>query len=282
MKGKDAMTRRTHAKTRLSLPHGRQSLRAPLPRILSFVLLAALAACSSSNKPDLEAPRQILAPYDPMAGEVLWAIAPLRNETGTSLLDPLEVSDEIVAAAEQVQGVRALPLNRSLEAMRALELAQISTPAEARQLAQLMGADAVLTGTITAWDPYDPPEIGLTLALFAGPEPSLAFLPQADQIRALEAAPTDQRLYRTSQYQDRPASVASAHLDAKNHQVLMDLRSYAQGRHDPESALGWRRYLTSVDFYTEFAAWHVLRQLVDEEWQRLARERQERSDGNRT
>jgi len=134
VKGKDAMTRRTHAKTRLSLPHGRQSLRAPLPRILSFVLLAALAACSSSNKPDLEAPRQILAPYDPMAGEVLWAIAPLRNETGTSLLDPLEVSDEIVAAAEQAQGVRALPLNRSLEAMRALELAQISTPAEARQL----------------------------------------------------------------------------------------------------------------------------------------------------
>jgi hypothetical protein len=63
----------------------------------------------------------------------------------------------------------------------------------------------------------------------------------------------------------------SEHLDAKNHQVLMDVKSYAEGRHDPKTALGWKRFTASMDLYTEFAAWRTVGQLVDHEWIRLAR-----------
>ena len=37
------------------------------------------------------------------------------------------------------------------------------------------------------------------------------------------------------------------------------------------SALAWRRYLASMDLYSEFAAWHTVGHLIDHEWIRLAR-----------
>jgi len=65
--------------------------------------------------------------------------------------------------------------------------------------------------------------------------------------------------------------VISEFLDGKNHQVVMDVQAYATGRHDPNSALAWRRYLASMDLYSEFAAWHAVGRLIDHEWIRLAR-----------
>jgi hypothetical protein len=53
--------------------------------------------------------------------------------------------------------------------MRALEFPAVRTPIEAQQLARAMGVDGIVAGTITAYDPYDPPVFGLSLALYAQP-----------------------------------------------------------------------------------------------------------------
>jgi len=265
-------------------PHARPRIVATrLLLSLATLALAVLGAGCGSSGPTLEAPAQLLSPYRTASSEVLWAVAPLRNESGTTLIDPLEMSDQVVQAVEQIRGVRALPLNRTLEAMRALEMEEVSTPGQALQLAQTLGADGILAGSITAWDPYNPPTIGLALAVFSRSERMEASrTTDAIDPRTLESRATDGGGYRTEGYDERPWSVASALLDGKNHQVLLDLQSYAEGRHDPESALGWRRYLSSTELFAEFAAWHVLSLLLDEEWQRLARERSERPETNRT
>jgi hypothetical protein len=65
--------------------------------------------------------------------------------------------------------------------------------------------------------------------------------------------------------------VASDVLDARNHGVLLELREYADGRADPESALGWRAYTASMELYTQFATYHAVRTLLEQEWIRLAR-----------
>ena len=62
------------------------------------------------------------------------------------------------------------------------------------------------------------------------------------------------------------------HLDGKNDAVLMEVRDYAMGRHDPRGPSGWERYLKSMPLYSEFAAHLVVRRLVEEEWVRLNRE----------
>jgi hypothetical protein len=227
----------------------------------------ALASFSCSTEPKLIAPKDTAAPYDTSRSEPLWAVVPLRNESGTTSVDVFEISDKVVGAASQVRGVRTVPLNRTIAAMQALNMAELASPADAKALAQQLGVDALILGSITAYDPYNPPKLGLALALY----PRAGGPGQMDAVdpHTLEGQPTDYRYFPRSAHADAPASVVSEYLDGQNNGVLIDLRTFATGRVDPKSALGWRRYLTSMDLYSEFAAWHAVRSLVNREWVRL-------------
>ncbi|MEZ6233697.1 MAG: hypothetical protein R3B68_05870 [Phycisphaerales bacterium] len=240
---------------------------APLALAVLLLLGAAIApgCASSSRERPLDAPEVTIAPYAPGIGETLWVVAPLRNESGTSLVRSDQVTDAVIAAVAEVRGVRTLPYDRTTAAMRAMGLESIDTPAQALALARTLGADGVIVGTITAWDPYNPPAIGLNLALLAT-ESALANVDP----RALIAAPTDGAPVSMGLAADLPMAIVSEHLDARNHQVLSDLRSYALGRHDRRDALSWEVYLASMPLYTKFAAHHAVAGLVREEWIRLA------------
>lgn len=226
------------------------------------------SGCASSSKDALVAPQATIAPYE-TNGDVLWAVVPLRNESGTSQVDVGAISDHIVAAAEEVRGVRALPLNRTLDAMRAQRMSAIRTPGDARQLANAMGVDGIIIGSITAYDPYTP-TIGLSLALYARPGSPVDRSMKRIDPKALQASATDTTPTSGSMYVDQPMSTASELLDAKNQGVLMELKSYAEGRSDPNSALGWKRYTASMMLYSEFAAHKAVGSLVQSEWIRAA------------
>lgn len=234
------------------------------------VLLASMSGCENAASRDrLTAPATTRAPYDASLGEVLWAVIPLANESGTEIVDPLRLTDQLVAAAEEVEGVRTVPLNRTLRAMNDMGLRGVSSPDEVRQLAAAMGVDGIIVGTITAYDPYDPPTLGLSLALYARTAAMGSREAEGPlNPRTLAASPTETQLTPAA-LGDRPAAVVSANLDAKDHNVLMALRDYAEGRHDPVSALGWRRYTASMDLYTQFATQHLVAALVEQEHRRL-------------
>lgn len=233
-----------------------------------FALCLLPVSCAPRSPDPLTAPRTLTTPYDPSRGEVLWAVVPLRNESGTLEADAVVLADKLVAAADEAQGVRAVPLNRTLEAMRALNLRGVRTPPDARRLAQAMGVDAVLVGSVTAYDPYTP-TIGLSLALFVGPGAMQASR-SALSPRELATTPTDTTPPQ-SRFQEAPLASTSLHLDAKNNQVLMEVRAFAQGRVGDPSALGWRRYVASANLYAEFAAYRAVDDLLRQEWLRLGR-----------
>jgi len=241
---------------------------------LAMVLLVAGVLCGcgalTPRSPELTPPLAIFAPYDTSRGEILWAVLPLTNETGTDLFDPLIVTDKLVAAAEQIHGIRTVPLNRTLVAMHALHITRVTNPGQIREIASAMGVDGVLVGSITAYDPYTPPTFGMSLALYAnsGAMDNRASSMAIDT-RKLSASPTEQLPGAQSGYTNRPASVVSDLLDAKNHGVLEDLKKYAQGRHDPQSALSWHRYTASMDLYTQFATHHMVAQLIENERARI-------------
>lgn len=235
----------------------------------ALVAISALSGCAQQEV--LSPPQALMAPYDTSKGEVLWAVVPLRNESGTSIVDPLVVSDKVVNAASQVRGVRCLPLNRTIMAMRSLDLVELTSPDQAEKLAAALGADGIIVGSVTSYDPYNPPKLGLALALYT--RPGLLNRPSGAQIdtRQLTFQPTDYRYFTRSGFQDAPASVISEFLDGRNHQVLMDVKQYADGRSDPKSALGWKRYVASMDLFCEFGAWHSVNRLLEHEWIRVAR-----------
>ena len=233
-----------------------------------MLIVCSLTGCASKGT-ELVAPATLVAPYNTARGDVLWAVVPLHNESGTTEAEKSNLSDKVVAACEEIQGVRCVPLNRTMEAMRALKMTSVRSPAEVRTLAQAMGVDGIVVGAITAYDPYTP-TLGLSLALFTRGGAMNPSAPMSVDPRALRMSPTEGNAAASSAFRDSPASTASENLDAKNNQVLMDLQQYAQGRLDGPSALGWRRYAASMDLYGEFAASHLVGRLVQNEWIRLA------------
>jgi hypothetical protein len=235
------------------------------------VSAAMLSGCASGQRDErLIAPRVLQAPYDTSRGEPLWAVLPLRNESGATIVDELALTDKLVGAIEETRGLRCLTLDRTLAAMEALELRSVRTPGEARQVAQALGVDAVVAGTITAYDPYVP-VMGVSLALYARPGALLSEQVSLDT-RRLSQAPTDTTPTAVdAQWTARPVAVFSDRLDAKNHATLLELQNYASGRTREKSALGWRRFAASADLYSEFVMFKGVDGLLQQEWTRVAR-----------
>jgi hypothetical protein len=269
---KNAWNRRFGARTRgLCAPAAQDAtgkFSGALARTIqtSLVMLAAVALGGCAQKSDhLVHPAILASPYDSARGETLWAVAPLSNESGVSTLDASKVSDALAGAVGQARGMGAIPVNRVLAAMAAKNIVSIRTPLDARIVAEALGVDGLIVGTVTAYDPYDPPKLGLNLALF------LKERPEASNVdpKALRGSYTDGAPTPTS-FVGRPTASISEYLDAASHEVLIDVKAYAQGRHDPDSALNWRRYTASMELYTEYAAYRCVRRLLEEERIRLA------------
>lgn len=245
-------------------------LTSSLRRALAVLLaLCPIILMGCSTKPRYASDPQIL--HSPYANEreVVWAVAPFRNESGVSFADELRVSDAMVSQLVQAHGITALPLNRSLEAMRSLGFPAIENRGQALQLARQLNADAVLVGTITFWDPYDPPSLGMNLVLFARSE-TMQLLDQSEfNPRTLQTAPTDANFRTENRTPGEAINQTSVMYDASNGLVRSQIEAYAHARHDPESALGHQRYIQSMARFEEFACFQALAQLLDNERQRL-------------
>ncbi len=242
--------------------------------ILTALTLLGLGGCASIDKREvLSPPGVIVSPYDTAAGDVLWAVLPPLNESGTSLVNTLNVGDSIVGAVQGIRGVRCVPLNRTISAARTLGFENgITSTADAIKIAEYLGVDAIIASSITAYDPYDPPTLGLALALYSRPGRMARGSHAALDPRALSMAYTDFGRFDGVSFSGDPVTVVSEHLNARNHEVLMSVRGFAIGRSDPTSALGWRSYTASMNLYTQFATHHTVGRLIDEEWLRLARQ----------
>jgi hypothetical protein len=240
----------------------------PAIALLALLLTVLLTGC---QKETLHTPSNLVSPYTTMGPDFVWAVAPLRNESGVSVVDNLAISDSLTYQIQQVHGLTAIPVNRVLTAMRAMEMQSVDSPEDAIVLADAVGADAIIAGSITAWDPYDPPEIGMNLVLYVlnddlrdpNGEPSI-------DPRLLQQAVTEGRLPARAR-RTSPLSIASDHFDAANHEVLASVRQYAEGRHDPSAPMGWRLYVASMSLFTEFACHQLTEQLLDAERLRMAR-----------
>ena len=247
-----------------------QTMLSRATSLAAVILAAVLVAGCQPREPALVAPNPLVAPY-PSSGNAplpLWAVAPFNNESGTSTVDQLAVSDAVVAKASEVRGLATIPLNRTLAAMRSMRMDAVRSPSDARRLAQAVGADAIIIGSITAYDPYNPPKVGLTLGLFFSPQSRLVNPQQPFDPVTLSTAPNDRQTFPITS--SEPESIIADYLDAANHAVQIDLQSYAEGRYERTNPLGWRKYLVSMDLYTEFAAFQAVRHLLEAERARLA------------
>lgn len=241
--------------------------------LVAMTVCCALIGCGFNRKPRFVTPATLESPYAPDRTVTVWAVAPMRNESGTSAVDPMQVSDALVAQLQQVRGVQVLSLNRTIATMRSIGLVSIESQKDAMKLAQELGVDAIVVGTITAYDPYQPVQLGLALALLApngSPIIGNTGMPNTVDPYALQAVGSDFGLPVGGGMSTGPLSVVAVHYDGANHAVQLAVKHYAMGRSESVSAMGWERYLASMRMFTTFACYDATSRLLRQEQQRLA------------
>ncbi len=209
-------------------------------------------------------PPAILATTGPRQ---LWAVAPVANESGVSTVDTHRVSDIFTPALQGVVGIDTIPVNRVIFAMRHIGMTAVTSPAEARQLARALGADAIVVGTVTAFDPYPPPTLGAAVQLFA-PDPRGTAI-DLDP-KKLTRAPRDPFAAAGQVGPATAIAQAAGVFDAANHQTLAWLASYAAGRTAPDAPFGPDIYLMNMKLYTQFVCFRLIHDLLHDEWARQA------------
>jgi len=230
-----------------------------------LVVAAMLPGCASFRSPE----PALAAPY---GARQVWAVVPLRNESGSRYADSLRLADLLAYEFEQVQGIDVLPVNRVLQAMQALDLDAVTTREDALALRQVLGVDGLVVGTVTAYDPYDPMRLGLSLDLYAQSQMAGRKL----DIRGLSWAPTadaagidTQTLYPT----DQPVATVSGMFSAGSPVVKDRIERYAVGRGTSSNPQHNQRLFTiDMNLYSEFVGHEMASQLMWAEWQRLSRQ----------
>ncbi len=248
-------------------------------RIIAASATLLVAGCSFFGvtkviPPPLESPIQ--SPYDDVH---TFAIAPAINLSGTQEFDPLTVSDTLFAEMQQVQGLNVLPLNKTLLAMQRLGVRNIDDPRIAQQLATMMGVDGLVIPAVTAYNPYNPPTIGMILQIYTpveslGTAKAPADAPVKIKTESLPPNSTDvavaEMTDRPPQPLSQPVAQVNAVFNSTNQTVLHELQSFSRGRTEYESALQDQKFIVDADSYLRFVCHAMVQRLMDVERTRLA------------
>lgn len=219
--------------------------------------------------------------YSPYSTRRVWAVAPLHNESGSLQADGVLLADHLARQLENASNIDVLPVNRTLAAMETIGLAEVSGPEQALRLLGAMGVDGLVVGTITAYDPYDPPKLGLAIELYTSQRAEQA---NPVDVRQLARAATDEAVLPPPAERGvpQPVNTVSAFFDAADPNVRGMLRRYAEDRGaDRKDGLKerylyrgedrqWHLYRISMDLYSEFVSYVMSWRLMFAEQQRVA------------
>jgi hypothetical protein len=228
---------------------------APLAAVMMLVMLGRGCATPPTPSPLLR------TPYEQ---KQVWAVAPLANESGVSKVDTARLADALARQVQQVQGLDALPVNRVIAAMRSLNMPAITSTADADALMIVLDLDGLIVGTVTAYDPYSPPVLGAAVQLHLRPRRIAANFDLQTLVRATAGEPSPGEMARRN-----PVSHTAGIFDARHQQTRLWLAEFAANRSQPDSAYGPDIYLVSMDLYTQFVSYRLMRDLLEAEQARI-------------
>jgi hypothetical protein len=189
----------------------------------------------------------------------VWAVAPMVNLSGQKAADSILQADLLYQQLGQVEGVTAIPVNRTVEVLASLRLEKVQSERQAALVCELLGCDGLIVPTITIYDPYNPPKLGAALQLFLKPPGMARPASVSPREMARQASPpVDQSLPRGSEI----VQVVKM-CDAQNGSVRDAMLRYAEGRHDPLGPLGAREYLVCMDRFCGFVYHGMLADLLN-------------------
>ena len=206
--------------------------------------------------------------HNPYPQQRSLAVVPFKNQSGSQVLDVMATTDEFITELQQVQGLQVIPVNRVLAKLNDLGMTHVETPTDVMTVADALDVDGVFVGSITRYEPYPPPMIGMTVQLYARKaivekgQGSRFHVDPADL--ALAAKPFE----LASTQPVTPQAMAIQIVDARQDQVVQRLREYAKNRKQDPTPLGWKRYTTQRN-YLRFVSHEIIGELLAQEQGRL-------------
>ncbi len=198
----------------------------------------------------------------------VWAVLPLVNDSGSLNADGLVMADQLARHLENAPYMDVLPVNRVLAAMDAAGMEALNSPSDALALLRALNADGLVVGSITSYDPYDPPKIGLTLELYARQRtPHRSPL----DLRSLSgAAVAGQAGNLPSSTTRQPVATTGGFFDSADPETRDALTYYANDRGPEPNEHAPRIYRINIDLFSEFVCFVMSGRLLHAESQRLA------------
>src|SRR5438128_2460452 len=219
--------------------------------ILTATLLLSLSGCTS--KPEYGSEPAIFLPG---STRQTWAVAPAVNLSGVAHADPILQADLLYSQLQQTAGLNVIPVNRVVEVFAALRIEQVQSEEQAAIICQMLGCDALLVATISAYDPYDPPKMGASLHLFRKTNVRTSGVDPRELVRRASPKPNESTPARSSFLQ------VVGMFDAANGSTRAQALLYAQGRNDPAGPYGAKGYLIEMDRYSGFVYHSLIEELL--------------------
>lgn len=136
-------------------------VRGWLLRALLLALIGQMAGCTMlperMDKPVL---------YNPFPQLNKIAVVPFFNQSDVPTVNGIDVANAYRHQLQQIRGFEVLPVGVVEQYLRQNPIAVNSTP-DFQLLAQQLGVDAVVVGSITDFDQYYPPRMGLAVRWYA-------------------------------------------------------------------------------------------------------------------
>ena len=130
---------------------------------LAIAIGVLILICGCGILPQAVQQPQIHNPF-PQLTKV--AVAPFFNLSAEPTVDGRQFGEAYFAALQSIPGFEVVPVGVVEQAAKAHNI-QLNGPEQARQLAQILGVDAVVIGAITDFSPYYPPRCGLQVEWYA-------------------------------------------------------------------------------------------------------------------
>ena len=187
------------------------------------------------------------------------AVAPALNFSGSTDFDPESVADIMASELSHVDGFSVMPVSRVLAVLARQGLSRIESPEHALEVQKLLGADAILVFSITEYDPYEPPVVGIAAQLYGSYKG--AGMADFDPVLASRSAtaPAVQDLEATIE----PLAQAVGVFNAAHEPTITRVKIFAKHRNADDSAFGWQKYTASQQHYLRFCCHATIRELVE-------------------
>ncbi len=108
--------------------------KAVMAVLIGAILLPATGCSQAPPQYGIERPT-----FLPGRKRQAWAVAPVVNLSGQRAVDPLLQADLVFQQLQQVEGVTAIPVNRTVEVLASLRLERVQSEQQAALVCELLG-----------------------------------------------------------------------------------------------------------------------------------------------